>query len=552
MYCCFINKLSFQRTVSAAFAVFIIGTTRTRTTTAFTTTGTRSGGVGGGPDHAAAAPAEYTSNSNTITGNGPPFLPTRAFDWDAWQRGQGTPPSRGDPLAGTCFASYWEDLPAAAMITRPAMVDNNNATDDNTPSTSRSPLQTIVRVRGDSFRSRMSAIRCLIGNSSSSAALLEQDESGSSSLVLPAQLLSLPLINEPRLLWGPNHVHHWLWAFGAQLDWQHRSGRLRVTTADSASSVAVPNDDRHHDHDEDWISDESWWGFMNFGFSVAVLAGAVQAYNEAVAASALSSSTTTPNSTCHHHAGSPMLLLLVVEDTASQQLLLTPPMQDCVHTWKQLFAETYPLFQRKIDTALEKQQQQQEPQQEPGRLSDSTLARLRFELQQHVWQAHIQVLDRLVPSPAAATLRAKLPGPDAKFGAGWARMVEILAASRFPTDLVTLVRDGAGFLPAQIVTNEYMTMMQQQQQQQQQKRRDEPVTTSDTVRARQFRSVQVTHEIVGTSDATWARVAAFWRRVVRDPKTARSMPGRVNRLVHGSLVIKITTLVNTLWLFLKP
>lgn len=394
--------------------------------------------------------------------------------------GQGNPPLEFDPLKGTCFASYWEDLPP---------VQKKDNIDDN--------QKLRIQVRGNSFRSRMSAIRYLIENTSGSSSILR---------------------NEPSMLWGTNRVYHWLWAYGAQMDWQQRSGRLRTTRSKMIKSEEEGRKTSATDSvqdDGDWISNDSWWGYMNFGFSIAILAGAVEAYNEASSAQGNS-------------------VLLVIEDTESQQLLLTPPMQDCVKAWKRLFEETYPSFQQQLES-LEKQRQ----------LSLTALAQLRFDMQYYVWQAHTKVIESLATSSTAVSLAEQLPEPDAKFGKGWTRMVEILAASRFPTDLVTLVEDGAGFLPDQVVTDTYMT------QQQQYTTTDEQ-TTRSFVLASHFRSVQVTHQLADTSGQVVARVAQFWKHVGRNPQVARSMPGRVNRLVHGSLITKVNALVNTLRLFLKP
>ena len=85
--------------------------------------------------------------------------------------------------------------------------------------------------------------------------------------------------------------------------------------------------------------------------------------------------------------------------------------------------------------------------------TDLDFRQARFRLQQQVWKAHTTVIHSMEASTKFHELLHLLPDPEQKFGLGWARLVEVLAASCFPTDLVTLRQDGAGYLPLKIITD---------------------------------------------------------------------------------------------------
>jgi hypothetical protein len=140
-------------------------------------------------------------------------------------------------------------------------------------------------------------------------------------------------------------------------------------------------------------------------------------------------------------------------------------------------------------------------------------------------------------------LQKLLPSPERDFGLGWSRMVDILAASTFPTDLITLVEDGAGFLPKVVITDEVVRQWNGI---------DEEKEQISFVELCGQRSVRTTHKLVRTDDDTLNTMVWFWSRVVRSPRTSRAMPVRVNRLVHGNFLVKLKELVKILVLFLRP
>jgi hypothetical protein len=145
---------------------------------------------------------------------------------------------------------------------------------DNDSNRSGSNEVLTVQVQGYSCLGRMAVFRFLnhdIDNAAlwttppsaalrsiSSISAASNESSSSSSLASPSQQL---------------REGHWLWSFGAWLDWQHRSGwMLSATTKPGCVIGAAPAvADNYAAIDE--ISSELWFGYMNFKFSVAILLG---------------------------------------------------------------------------------------------------------------------------------------------------------------------------------------------------------------------------------------------------------------------------------------
>jgi hypothetical protein len=128
-------------------------------------------------------------------------LASAAFDWDVWQIGQGRSPDRQDWLRGTCFEEYWSTLSPIVSSAK-----GNSST---------------IAVDGHLFSGRMAILDYLIRDWE------EMSDKGSTTM---------------RMLWGsPFSEGHWLWAYGAQLDWQHRSGRLAVGQHAAGCDDAKPS-----------------------------------------------------------------------------------------------------------------------------------------------------------------------------------------------------------------------------------------------------------------------------------------------------------------------
>jgi hypothetical protein len=117
-------------------------------------------------------------------------------------------------------------------------------------------------------------------------------------------------------------------------------------------------------------------------------------------------------------------------------------------------------------------------------------------------------------------------------------MVEVLAACCFPTDLVTLIQDGAGNLPLEIVTDE----------------RFEEWSTCNLKgqELKRFKSILVTHSLLSTSDKSLHRMVRFWHRVVRTYRISRAMTATIKDLSNGTLLVKLKQVTRILFLFARP
>jgi hypothetical protein len=363
------------------------------------------------------------------------------FDIDAWQIGRGTNPPGGYSMEGTPFDEYWNNLPSLKNEER------------------------ILHVNGHSFQGRMAVLKFLI---------FEID---------------------PASLWSDeNREWHWLWAYAAQLDWQHRSGRLHI------GEEQLPEN-------SDKLSTTSWWNYMNFLFSVCILLGAQQ-------------------------SGLIQVESIQLDRESDEFVTEDPAVQQCISSWERLFRNAYQTFKENMSS-------------QP--LSNRDVADSRFEFQRNAWMAHTNVirytigldssnLERM--TPRLKKLLDHLPEPERKFGLGWCRMVEILAACCFPTDLVALIEDGAGNLPIEIVTDE---------------RFEEWSTCKLKGQAlKRFESILVTHSLLSTSDTSLHRIVRFWHHVVRTSDISRAMPATIKELSNGTLLVKLKQVTRILFLFARP
>jgi hypothetical protein len=428
------------------------------------------------------------------------------FDWDAWQIGTGKPyaavvESNGKRdasfLDGTCFADRgWNILPSIATL-RSIKVES--------PKGEASVVDaTTLHVDGHSVRGRMALLRYLI-------------EEWEDSLLFPKLNLQPDVA-----IWGSSgstNEYHWLWAYGAQLDWQQRSGRLAI-------GMDEPDDGDH-------ISVRSWWGYMNYCFSVAVLLGAIEATNSIQTIDDVQETAVT-----------------VELDADSQRLMEEDyAVRDCVTYWRDFFQCEYPNYQTRIRDATK---QLDEKPITTNNIKEEDFQRLRFEFQKEVWKVHTKVIERAASSARSKQLLNVLPKAEQQFGLGWSRMVDILAASVFPTDLVTLIEDGSGFLPYNITMTTALRQKTPKVVIENPASYRDPHTRRNLVAQSQQRSIDTTHQLVLLPDWALSTMVHFWSRVVRQPWISREMPARVNRLVHGSVKVKLKELFRVLVLFVKP
>jgi len=300
---------------------------------------------------------------------------------------------------------------------------------------------------------------------------------------------------------------HWLWAYVVQFDWQHRSGRLSLLVTAKEPTQDTSTKTTPH---PDCIDVNSWWGYMNFSFSVAILL-ALEKIGWL-------------SETLGGEKKTPVLIQL---DPVSQELVDNDVcVQKCIAAWENMFRHAYAGYRSIILGNREHSQKE--------------YINARFHLQKEVWKAHTAVIDGCDGGERYEALVSQMPMPEELFARGWARMVSILAAACFPTDLITLKKDGAGFLPLQIISN---SMWQEWQDQAKQ---------LTGVPKRHYSMVKRTHDLVKMKESELQSAVAFWTRVVRSEDTSRSMPRIVTELFHGSPLAKARQLARVSFLFVQP
>ena len=220
---------------------------------------------------------------------------TTSFDLDRWQAGGLS------SFSESCFADYWDDLP-----------DLSTTTSANTKTKPKIP----IIIDPYNVLHRMALGKYIIEHTGGESA------------------------------WGPACRRHWFWGYLAQLDWQQRSGRLADPTTTKA------NDDENTNNNIR-IATNSWWGYMNLNFSVAVYVGAAKA------------------------GFVPEIQLLMNENDVEQDV----GFQKCVENWKLFWETAHPEFLRELN---------QEGSASKGRRGETAIDRLYPKL----WETHSPLFDR--------------------------------------------------------------------------------------------------------------------------------------------------------------
>jgi len=189
---------------------------------------------------------------------------------------------------------------------------------------------------------------------------------------------------------GADRSHHFLWGYAAQLDWQHRSGRLGVP-------------------DRDAIESNSWWGNLNTTLSVVPWAAAM---NEGLAAS----------------------IQIDPPQAAERAELFVHGDPHSLHVPRAL---RVPLA--KWERLLR-------------RFAKATDPAEREAIRKHTWSVHLASIRagaELYGCDLSAYSRL-----EQVFCRGWTRMVDFLGASAWRTDLVFLREQGVGNLPPRILRDD--------------------------------------------------------------------------------------------------
>ena len=270
----------------------------------------------------------------------------KTFDLDQWQAG------KISSFSQTCFAEYWDDLLS---------------------------IQDFGAVDPYNFFHRMALNKALI------------QETGGESI------------------WGTNEhsvyscSQHPIWGYAAQLDWQRRSGRFQDPSKwqdESDGNALLQKMMNDNDKNSGTISKQSWWGYMNLQFSVAMYCGAAE-------------------------------VGLVPQITWSDESVWSDAgFLKCVDIWKEFWESYKSTFLPSISNCSNK-------------IEDEDL---KDELYRTLWKAHTGIIQAGVSHGKG--LEGILPQHDRDAGLGWCNMVELLAATNWPLlSLDNLCKFGCGYLP---------------------------------------------------------------------------------------------------------
>ncbi len=363
-------------------------------------------------------------------------------------------------FSDTCFASYWEELPN--------LVENDKAA--------------VTLVDPYNFRHRMTLGKFIIENTGS------------------------PLI------WGDNFSAHWYWGYLAQLDWQWTSGRLiqdkiQVQQNQSQSQSISYNEtgtsmSTSECRKNEAISINSWFGYMNVNFSVAVYCGAAKA------------------------GLVPEIQLLTVRQEGQEfDLQKDAGFLECVDQWESFWTHSHKKFMK---DCLKR----------GGDSSTSTDTCIDIDdcmwisLYDDIWRVHTQIIKISVPN--AKHLEKFMAETERKFALGWCHMVELLAAMSWTLlSLDSLMEHGVGHLPTLKLDDKSYNWMKDN-------RHEEYDTVNNII------------QLYDSSPRQIEFMCAFWRRLVyftherkQMPTTMKILSNRTSSLFQKMLVtIKIVILVS--------
>lgn len=283
--------------------------------------------------------------------------------------------------------------------------------------------------------------------------------------------------------------YHWLWAYAAQWDWQFRSGRL-TRRGDNTPSI---------------VASDSWWGYYNFHLSVSILLGwfRSQATGEE-----------------YNLALQVKPVVLLVDDTTRQLMEHDASVKASIQAWESFFRESYAVYGNHFHGGIMEERQYRE---------------LRHGLQKDVWRTHLSILETMQKKATYEELLEKLEPAEAEYAKGYTKLVTLLAACTYPTDLVALKRHGAGYFPYQIISDP----------------RWKQSRSASVFDKRRHHTVQATLKLAQGPSST-GPMTALLRRISRTGAISRTMPRTLFELYHGSAWQKVKQTVRLLFLWIRP
>ena len=383
-----------------------------------------------------------------------------AFDFGLWQTGGG----KGNPLPfeASCFVGYWDKV-------------NTSLSNSGTGNSKKELL-----IDGHSFMGRMAVYKYLIENTNDK-------------------------------IWGPNFSGHFLWGYGALLDWEARSGRLNMNMMERV-------DGANNDVPADTISPKSWWGYMNFMFSVSILLGAVEA-------GVLDDKN--------------MKVKLV--DAHSQNLVQNDPIvRESIRLWKIFWADAFTLFSERVVTLLH-----DESCAESVRKQKMDV--LYDQMNESEWKAHCAIFKIAVfdgTNPTNDKLLLEMTEPERTFSVGFCKIVDMLAALNVRTDLITTSENGVGYMPLRMLDKSMMKEINHGGSSTQ--------VSWSPIEKKRIKIVKDMHKLYDLDKHIFGSIVSFWKRVGQWRYPRKNVGPMFYHLTHGSALLKLISIGKVLFFFALP
>lgn len=397
----------------------------------------------------------------------------KKFDMKGWQDGGLT------SFSQTCFADYWETLPSNLILVDSDATANGEGTNNDL---------LIVEVDPHNFKHRMALGKYIIEHTGGGVARgTASGIAGSTSTTSSG-------------IWGEGFTMHWYWGYLAQLDWQRRSGRLANPTMRDArqeggtSKPAIDGDE---------ISVDSWFGYMNLNFSVAVYCGAAKA------------------------GLVPKISLNDTNDTASMDVENNQGFLECVDHWAAFWSGPH----QELIAEYSLLEQEDPSEVEFDKKKDVLIRKLYDKL----WDTHTLIIKSSLPH--AKLMEDLMPPLDRKFGLGWCHMVELLAAMSWTLlSLDALMEIGAGYLPTITLTGQ---------------------DALDRLKKNNENEYKAALNMINMSDSSPAQIAfqcGFFKRLAYWDSERKRMPVTVKILTTtaGGTIEKIYVICRVLFFVLLP
>jgi len=385
--------------------------------------------------------------ASSSSSSSPP--PPPKFDLRLWQEGVLSSSRRrhhgGDGFAAataaapsfsrTCFAEYWDALPVVA--------DNRH----------------VQEVDPYNFYHRVSLGKLLVERTTASSGPTTAAATGAASDCRRRRRRQEVV------------ARHWYWAYLAQLDWQRRAGRLRTSTLPSPSpssssqtrstgEAAEKEKDDDDDDDDGAISYDSWFGYMNLNFTLAVYYGAVRAGVVSDGGGAGSGAATpaaasedgadaTTNRRHHHQQQLDMERRLRSQFLAECRGCCSPEdVEELVLGYRRCVEYWYDFW----NTSWRRYYDFDGEGEGGGGMSESDLYRA-------LWDTHTDVV-RAGLKAAVPLERLLVSSAERQFAKGWCSTVELLAAMNWNgLSLEALLEHGAGFLPSRVLEDDDLVVV---------------------------------------------------------------------------------------------